>query len=68
MKIFGERLKELREEKGLSTKALGKALGTSDATISRWENNINNITDENLVKVALFFKVSADYLLGLENF
>ena len=67
MKIFAERLNELREEKNLSTKALGKLLGVSDATISRWENDVNEITADKLVKVALFFKVSSDYLLGLEN-
>ena len=67
MKIFAERLKELREEKKLSTKALGNILNVSDATISRWENDINEITAENLYKVAKYFNVSCDYLLGLDN-
>lgn len=67
MKIFGERLRELRLEKGLTTRELGSALNVTNVTISRWENNINDIKAEELVKVANYFKVSIDYLLGLEN-
>lgn len=67
MKIFGERLKELREEHNLSILALSKLLQISDATICRWENNKNDIKAEQLVVVAKFFGVSSDYLLGLEN-
>ena len=67
MKIFAERLKELRVEKGLSTIELGKAIGISDATISRWENNLREPIFENVVRVAKFFGVSTDYLAGLEN-
>ena len=64
---FGKRLKELRTEKGLSTLKLGKEIGVSDATISRWENGISNIKSEELIIVAQYFGVTADYLLGLEE-
>jgi transcriptional regulator with XRE-family HTH domain len=37
LQIFAERLKNLREDHGLSTRALGEAVGTSNATISRYE-------------------------------
>ena len=37
---FAKRLKELRLENKLSTTDLAKAIGTSDASISRWENEI----------------------------
>lgn len=67
MKIFGERLKELRQENNLSTIQLGKALQVSDATISRWENNIIVPSIDNLYNIAVFFNVSCDYLLGLDN-
>jgi len=67
MKVFAERLKELRTEQGLSTKKLGKALGVSDAAISRWERceRVPNI--EVLVTIAKYFRVSCDYLCGLED-
>lgn len=67
MKIFGQRLKELRTEKGLSTMALGKIIDVSDMAISRWENDKTDIVSENLIKLAKFFEVSTDYLLGLED-
>ena len=67
MSIFGQRLKELRFEKKLSTKALGKIIDVSDMTISRWENDKTDITSENLIKLARYFNVTTDYLLGEQD-
>ena len=67
IKAFCERLKELRLENGLSTSKLGEALKVTHATISRWENGKISPTIDNLYNIALYFKASADYLIGLEN-
>ena len=67
MNTFGERLKELRTEKGLSQKALAKQLGCNQSMVSFWENGVNEPTENAIRKVALFFEVSADYLLGLTD-
>lgn len=67
MKIFGERLKELRTEKGLSLIKLAKEIDISDATICRWENNKADVGAQEIVIIAKYFNVSADYLLGLED-
>lgn len=67
MRKFGERLKELRIEKGLSTQKLGDLLGVGNSTISRWETGVNDITSDNLILVAQFFGVTTDFLLGLED-
>ena len=67
MKIFAERLRELRTEKGMSMKQLAKQLNTTDAAISNWENDINEPKITYLKSIALYFKVTTDYLLGLEN-
>ena len=67
MKIFAEKLKELRQEKGLSMKQLAKEIGTTDAAISNWENQINEPKISYLKEIAKFFRVSSDYLLGLED-
>lgn len=67
MKITAQRIKELRTEKGLSMKKLAQLIDTTDASISYWENNINEPTAPNIKALALFFNVSADYLLGLED-
>jgi len=67
VKIFAERLKDLRTEQGLSVWQLGEAIGVSHAAISRWENEMRIPNIEALVKIAKYFKVSADYLVGLED-
>lgn len=64
MKIFGERLRELRKERNLTAKQLAKEIKTTDATIIRWENDKMSPTAEFIVEVAKFFNVSTDYLLG----
>lgn len=67
MEIFALRLRELRTEKGLSMKQLAKAIDTTDVAISNWENCINEPKISYLKLLSVFFGVSADYLLGLEN-
>ena len=67
MKKFAERLRELRTEKALSCMALGKAIGVSDSVIVRWENKKHDVKGEYVVRLAKFFGVSSDYLLGLED-
>jgi len=67
MKIFAERLKELRLEKGLSIEKLAKQIGIGHASISRWENCQAIVNGEQLITLAKFFNVSIDYLLGLAN-
>lgn len=67
MSIFAQRLRELRQEKGLSMKQLAKELNITDAAVSNWENEINEPKISYLKAIAQYFNVSADYLLGLEN-
>lgn len=67
MKVFSQRLRELRQDKHLSMKQLAKELNTTDAAISNWENEINEPKISYLVSIAKFFNVSTDYLLGLED-
>lgn len=67
MEIFCERLKELRQEKGLGSRALGNIIGVNGTTICRWENGTSLPNIEELRSLAVFFGVTADYLIGLEN-
>lgn len=67
MNKFAERLKELRIENNLTTIQLSKELGVGDSTISRWENGLRVPSIDHLYNIAIFFKVSADYLIGLED-
>ncbi len=65
--IFGERLKYLRTEKGIGQNLLSKELNLSNASISYWETGKQEPGAEALFKLANYFNVSADYLLGLSD-
>ena len=65
---FFERLLYLRTEKALSRKELAEKLGVSVRLISYWENNQRECDFNMLIKIADYFGVSIDYLLGREDF
>lgn len=67
MKTFGEILKSLRLEMNLGQVELAKKLNVSKATISLWENNLREPLLSNIKSIAEVFKVSADYLLGIDD-
>lgn len=65
---FGDRLKELREEKGITQKDLGKVINISDRVIGYYESNDRFPKDEKILKMlADYFNVSVDYLVGRTN-
>lgn len=64
MKLFGERLKALREEQGLTQKSLAEKLFVSIPTLSHWECGYQEPSFKDLVLICDFFEVEADYLLG----
>lgn len=66
--IFGERLKELRRERGVGQVELAKGIGVSNGIISLWEHGLREPTLNNLVAIAKYFGVSADYLVGLSDY
>ena len=67
MEIFCEKLRELRKEKGLSKKALAEILQTTNSSVCDWEKGRSQPDLTMLAKIACYFEISADYLLGLEN-
>ena len=58
------RIKELRKSFNLSQEKLAEEFDVERATISRWENDKTDPSNEDLLKLAQYFKVSVDYLLG----
>jgi len=64
---FGERLKLLRKKKKLSQQALSDRIGLNRATYARYETNDNQPDYDTLQKLADFFDVKIDYLLGRTN-
>lgn len=61
---FGQRLKELRREKGLKQRELAELLGYTDRNIQKMEYGEVNVPALTLIKLADFFEVSLDYLVG----
>ena len=66
-KIFGERLREMRLDKRITTVQLAEALGVRNGTISKWENAVISPTVASLYIIAKYFGVDADYLMGLKD-
>lgn len=67
MNIFPERLRELRQKRGISQNVLSGLCGFTASTINRYEAGKVEPTASRLIKIADFFCVSVDYLLGREN-
>jgi transcriptional regulator with XRE-family HTH domain len=62
--FFPERLKELRNKKGLSQRELAKLLNLSFGAIGMYEIGKREPDYETISKIATFFDVSIDYLIG----
>lgn len=58
------RLRQLREEKGITQTELGHQIGYSQRSICNWEKAIAEPNIDNLKALASFFNVSIDYLVG----
>lgn len=63
---FGNRLKTLRIKKKLTQQQLADLLGFTKSVISAYENGLRYPAYDVLIKIARIFKVSTDFLLGVE--
>jgi transcriptional regulator with XRE-family HTH domain len=64
MVTFGERLRLLREEQKLGQKEIAALLEVSVSTVGKYENEQRTPPPKTIHKLADFFHVSTDYLLG----
>ena len=62
-----ERIRDLREDHDLKQINLAEFLNVSQATYSDYESGKINVPIEVLIKLAQFYKVSLDYLVGLSD-
>lgn len=65
--VVGENIKELRKDKKMSQQALAEKIGVSQKAIDYWERGVNEPKATYIVKLADFFGVSTDFLLGRDN-
>lgn len=61
------RIKELREENGLTQQAVADYLNVKQNTYSQYENGKRQLSVDALIKLAKFYKVTTDYILELED-
>ena len=65
--LFAVRLTDLLKENNLSKRGFAEKIGVSAMSISDWTNGKVHPTAENIYIIAVYFDVTADYLLGLED-
>ena len=65
--VFANRLKNLRESKGMSQKDLAKLLKRSIQTISNWETEMNFPNLQTFDELCSILDTSSDYMLGRDN-
>lgn len=58
------RIRELRKQRGMTMKELGKVIGVAESTVSQYELGRRQPDNETLLTLGEFFEVSVDYLLG----
>lgn len=62
-----ERIRNLRIDRDLTQQEVAKDLHIAKNTLSQYETGARNITNEMLIKMAVYFDTSIDYLLGLTD-
>lgn len=67
MKTYYERIRDLREDNDLTQQDVANVLKTTQQVYSRYEKGENELPLHHLVTLCNFFKVSADYVLGLKT-
>lgn len=61
------RIRDLREDIDMSQTQMGKVLGCSQQTYSRYEAHVTEMPLESLIKLAEYHDTNVDYLLGLTD-
>ena len=65
--MYGKILRELRTEKKLTQQQFADIFNISQKSVSKYETEQLDLSTDLIIKICRYFKVSADYLLGLED-
>lgn len=65
--MYGQRIRELRVERGLSQSQLAVHLNTSQKNISKYELELLDLSTDMIIKLCAYFGVTAGFLLGIED-
>ena len=67
MDSYYPRLKDLREDRDLSQQEIADFLGMKQPQYSRYERGLRDLPTDVLIRLALFYGTTTDYILGLTN-
>lgn len=67
MVVIGQRIRELRKKANLTQKELAKVLNIGKTSLSHYEKEERSIPLEVLIKIANYFEVDINYILGTDN-
>ena len=65
--MISERIKELRKEYKMTKEELGARLGVTRSSVNLWEMGMSTPVLQNVIEMSKIFKVSVDYVLGLDD-
>ena len=60
-------IRDLREDHNMTQQEIADVLGTSQTMYARYERGANELPVHHLVKLCEYYRVSADYILGLSD-
>ena len=65
--VYVKRIRDLREDNDKTQQEIANILGTSQTMYARYERGANELPIRHLIKLCKYYKVSADYILGLSD-
>ena len=65
--VYVKRIRDLREDNDKTQQEIADILGTSQTMYARYERGANELPIRHLIKLCKDYKVSADYILGLNK-
>ena len=64
---YTRRIRDIREDNDLTQQQLAEILGTSQTMYARYERGANELPIRHLIRLAEYYQLSTDYLLGLTD-
>ena len=67
MECYQKRIREQREDADKTQEEIAQMLGTSQTMYARYERGANELPIRHLIKLARYYHVTTDYILGLDE-
>ena len=67
MELYQKRIRDLREDADKTQQQIAEVLETSQTLYARYERGASEMPIRHLIRLALYYRVSADYILGLDD-